>query len=502
MSYFDARHERTAACNADRRAIGDGLMNSNLVIDPVPCLHGAQAAGREDAPVALADLFKIGIGPSSSHTVGPMKAAGLFLRNLGVHLAVTHRLLATVYGSLAWTGKGHATDKALTLGLAGERADAIDPDGVEQKLHAILDSRQLMLPDGRSISFDPKTDIVFDTVQSFQRHPNAMTFEAFDSTGRRLHRELWFSIGGGFVEQDDADASPASHAAVPFPYENGEVLLALGRSSGLSIAAMVLANETTRGTESDTLATIERIADVMYACIDRGLSREGPLPGGLKIKRRAKGLYEKAEAARRSSNRAGLDAMNYVSAFAIAVNEENACGGRVVTAPTNGAAGVVPAVLRYYRDFCTPANRQGVANYFLAATAIGGIIKRNASISGAEMGCQGEVGSAAAMAAAGLAAALGGSNEQIENAAEIALEHHLGMTCDPIGGLVQIPCIERNAFGAIKAINAASMALHGDGTHRVSLDQAVETLRQTGTDMQSKYRETSRGGLAVNVPEC
>jgi L-serine dehydratase len=240
----------------------------------------------------------------------------------------------------------------------------------------------------------------------------------------------------------------------------------------------------------------------MHACIDRGLSREGPLPGGLKIKRRAKGLHEKAEAARRSSNRAGLDAMNYVSAFAIAVNEENACGGRVVTAPTNGAAGVVPAVLRYYRDFCTPCDRQGVANYFLTAAAIGGIIKSNASISGAEMGCQGEVGSAAAMAAAGLAAALGGSNEQIENAAEIALEHHLGMTCDPIGGLVQIPCIERNAFGAIKAINAASMALHGDGTHRVSLDQAIETLRQTGADMQSKYRETSRGGLAVNVPEC
>jgi L-serine dehydratase len=477
-------------------------MSSNLVLNRSHAPHAAQASAGRDPPVALADLFKIGIGPSSSHTVGPMKAAGLFLQHLGPHRATTQRLIATAYGSLAWTGKGHATDKALILGLAGERADAIDPDAVEPKLLAIQASGQLTLPEGRSIPFDPTTDIVFDTVQTFQRHPNAMTFEAFDATGRRLHRELWFSIGGGFVEQDDDRSPAAQHSTVRFAYENGETLLALGRSNGLSIAAMVLANETIQRTESETRADIDRIAGVMYACIERGLSREGPLPGGLKIKRRAKGLYEKAEAARRSSNRAGLDGMNYVSAFAIAVNEENACGGRVVTAPTNGAAGVVPAVLRYYRDFCTPADRAGVADYFLAATAIGGIIKRNASISGAEMGCQGEVGSAAAMAAAGLTAALGGSNEQIENAAEIALEHHLGMTCDPIGGLVQIPCIERNAFGAIKAINAASMALHGDGTHRVSLDQAIETLRQTGTDMQSKYRETSRGGLAVNVPEC
>jgi L-serine dehydratase len=457
---------------------------------------------RRDAPVALADLFKIGIGPSSSHTVGPMKAAGFFLQHLEGRWDQVHRLVATVYGSLAWTGKGHATDKALMLGLAGERADAIDPDLVEQKLLAILASRALTLPDGRSIQFDPRSDIVFDTAQSFQRHPNAMTFEAFDAAGRSVLRELWFSIGGGFVEQDQPQHRAICRATVPYPYDNAELLLALGRSSGLTIAAMVLANETVERSATEMLQAVDRIAAAMHACIDRGLSHEGPLPGGLKIKRRARGLYQKAEAARRSSNRAGLDAMNYVSAFAIAVNEENACGGRVVTAPTNGAAGVVPAVLRYYRDFCTPSDRQGVANYFLAATAIGGIIKRNASISGAEMGCQGEVGSAAAMAAAGLAAALAGSNEQIENAAEIALEHHLGMTCDPIGGLVQIPCIERNAFGAIKAINAASMALHGDGTHRVSLDQAIETLRQTGTDMQSKYRETSRGGLAVNVPEC
>jgi L-serine dehydratase len=477
-------------------------MSSTSAMRASDAAKSARANADRAPPVALCDLFKIGIGPSSSHTVGPMKAAGLFLRQLADHSANVHRLVATVYGSLAWTGKGHATDKALILGLAGETADTIDPDAVEQKLLAILEARRLRLPDGKSIAFDPATDIVFDTVQSFPRHPNAMTFEGFDAVGRSLLRELWYSVGGGFVEQDQAGAAASAQPAVEFPYVDAETLLALGRSSGRSIAAMVLANETIQRSETDLLAAIDRIASAMQACIDRGLAREGPLPGGLKIKRRAKGLYAKAEAARLRSNRAGLDAMNYVSAFAIAVNEENACGGRVVTAPTNGAAGVVPAVLRYYRDFCTPAHRQGVANFFLAATAIGGIIKCNASISGAEMGCQGEVGSAAAMAAAGLAAALGGSNEQVENAAEIALEHHLGMTCDPIGGLVQIPCIERNAFGAVKAINAASMALHGDGTHRVSLDQAIETLRQTGTDMQSKYRETSRGGLAVNVPEC
>jgi L-serine dehydratase len=477
-------------------------MSLNTLMNHLPEAPRLPRAINRDPPVALGDLFKIGIGPSSSHTMGPMKAAGLFLQHLVYRFDQVQRVVATVYGSLAWTGRGHATDKALMLGLAGETADTIDPDQMEQKLHAMLASRQLKLPDGRPIAFDPTSDIVFDTVQSFSRHPNAMTFEAFDAAGHSVLRELWFSIGGGFVELDNAQRQDAAQPPARYHFENTHTLLALGRSSGLSIPAMVLANERTRRPESEILDSIEHIAAVMHACIDRGLSREGPLPGGLKIKRRAKGLYEKAEAARRSSNRSGLDAMNYVSAFAIAVNEENACGGRVVTAPTNGAAGVVPAALRYYRDFCTPCDRQGVANFFLAATAIGGIIKRNASISGAEMGCQGEVGSAAAMAAAGLAAALAGSNEQIENAAEIALEHHLGMTCDPIGGLVQIPCIERNAFGAIKAINAASMALHGDGTHRVSLDQAIETLRQTGTDMQSKYRETSRGGLAVNVPEC
>jgi L-serine dehydratase len=477
-------------------------VNANSVVIRPGLPEERLLRGRNEVPVGLCDLFKIGIGPSSSHTIGPMKAAGLFLLNLGPYIARTHRLVATAYGSLAWTGKGHATDKALILGLAGERPDEIDPDRVEQKLRDILVSSKLILPGGKPIHFEPKTDIVFDTEHSFDRHPNAITFEARDANGKRLMHELWFSIGGGFVEQDGAGNHAAEYSTVSYPYENGSTLLALGRSSGLSIASMVLANENARRSAIDTAAAIDNITSVMLACIDRGLLREGPLPGGLKIKRRAKGLYEKAEVTRVIGDRAGSHAMNYVSAYAIAVNEENACGGRVVTAPTNGAAGVVPAVLRYYRDFCHNFSQQGVQNYFLTATAIGGIIKRNASISGAEMGCQGEVGSAAAMAAAGLAAALGASNAQIENAAEIALEHHLGMTCDPIGGLVQIPCIERNAFGAIKAINAASLALHGDGTHRVSLDQAVESMRQTGSDMHSKYRETSRGGLAVNVPEC
>jgi L-serine dehydratase len=452
--------------------------------------------------VGFADLFKIGMGPSSSHTVGPMRAAGLFLKRLGSRERDTHRLVATVYGSLAWTGKGHATDKALILGLAGERPDEIDPDCVETKVEAIVTRRELTLSTGKVVYFDPSSDIVFDTIHSFARHPNAMRFEALDDAGLPLLSELWFSIGGGFVEREGAEASDVESTDIPFSYDNAEMLLLLGRTSGLSIASMVLANETCQRPEAETFAAIDRIATVMFECIERGLSQEGPLPGSLKIKRRARSLLERADAARRSTDRAGLNAMHYVSAFAIAVNEENACAGRVVTAPTNGAAGVVPAVLRYYRDFCEGANARGIRDYFLAATAVGGIIKRNASISGAETGCQGEVGSAAAMAAAGLAAALSGSNEQVENAAEIALEHHLGMTCDPIGGLVQIPCIERNAFGAIKAINAASLALHGDGTHRVSLDQVIETMRQTGADMQSKYRETSRGGLAVNVPEC
>ncbi len=456
-----------------------------------------------ERPVAFTDLFKIGIGPSSSHTIGPMRAAASFVEGLGPTLAATARLSATAFGSLAWTGKGHATDKAMILGLAGFRPDSLDPDLAEASFRDLRTDKRLRLPGGRVIDFDPAKDVVFDTVNHFDRHPNAMRFAAYDAAGAEIAEEIWFSIGGGFVEREGAEASADDSAAPPpYPFTSGDELLEIGQRTGLTIAEIVRANEAAAHGAGAVEAAIRKVADVMLGCIQRGLVNDGELPGGLKVKRRARGIFAKLEDARRSNMRAPHEAMNYVSAFAIAVNEENAAGGRVVTAPTNGAAGVVPAVLRYYTEFCPGADQAGVEAYFLAATAIGGLIKRNASISGAEVGCQGEVGSAAAMAAAGLAAALGGSNEQVENAAEIAMEHHLGMTCDPIGGLVQIPCIERNAFGAIKAINAATLSLQGDGTHKVSLDQVVETMKQTGADMQSKYRETSRGGLAVNVPEC
>jgi len=439
--------------------------------------------------VGVFDLFKIGIGPSSSHTVGPMKAAYLFSRN--IHDAA--RITATVYGSLAWTGKGHSTDKAITLGLAGLVPDSIDPDQASARYEEIAVTKRI-----GEVEFDPACDIIFDFKHVFPEHPNAMRFEAYDSANRCRAREIWFSVGGGFVVKEGESPNAAAARVVPFPFESSHDLLALGRKHGKSIAQIEFANELAHRPEAEVLAGIDRIAEVMFGCIDRGLCHDGELPGVLKVKRRAKALVEKIRA---NSKGPALDAMNYVSAFAIAVNEENAAGGRVVTAPTNGAAGVVPAVLRYYRDFCA-SSKEGIRDYFLAASAIGSIIKQNASISGAEMGCQGEVGSAAAMAAAGLAAALGATNAQIENAAEIAIEHHLGMTCDPVGGLVQIPCIERNAFGAVKAIQAASLAMLGDGTHHVTLDQVIETMRQTGTDMQTKYKETSLGGLAVNVIEC
>ena len=462
-----------------------------------------QVVGEADQPVGFADLFKIGIGPSSSHTIGPMKAAASFVRDLGSNVSGVHRLSSIVFGSLAWTGKGHATDKAVILGLAGETPDNITPDEANRIFRDISESRRLRLPDGRMIAFQTERDVVFDTIGVYDRHPNAMVFEAFDESGRSLLRQVWFSIGGGFIERESADIDEDRPVVpVPFPYSSVETLLAFGRDSGLRIDEIVLANESVARPKSEVLAAIDKIANVMFACIDRGLIESGELPGGLRVQRRAKGLYDKLRAVGGRNDRTPMEAMNYVSAFAIAVNEENAAGGRVVTAPTNGAAGVCPAVLRYYAEFCAGAAGDGSRRFFLAATAIGGIIKRNASISGAEVGCQGEVGSAAAMAAAGLTSALGGTNEQIENAAEIAMEHHLGMTCDPVGGLVQIPCIERNAFGAVKAITAASLALQGDGTHRVTLDQVIETMRQTGADMSSKYRETARGGLAINVPKC
>jgi L-serine dehydratase len=448
--------------------------------------------------ISVFDLFKIGIGPSSSHTVGPMKAASAFIA--GVDTARVARIRVELLGSLAWTGKGHDTDKAVLLGLSGEAPDTVDPDRARQIVAEMRDHRRLTLPGGRSIRFDP-ADISFDTVSPTPQHPNTLDFTAFDDAGAVMLGERWCSVGGGFVTRV-GEALSTAPSAVPFPYRSAEELLALGRSTRLSIADLTLANERALRPAEEIDRYLARIEATMHGCIDRGLAAEGELPGGLKVRRRARALLARLQTAERDNVRHAHEIMDRISMFAIAVNEENAAGGRVVTAPTNGAAGVVPAVLRYYRDFCAGADAAGTRAFLLTATAIGALCKLNASISGAEVGCQGEVGVACAMAAGGLAAALGGSNEQIENAAEIGMEHHLGMTCDPVAGLVQIPCIERNAFGAVKAINAASLALHGDGTHRVSFDQVIATMYQTGADMHAKYKETSLGGLAVNFTEC
>jgi L-serine dehydratase len=458
--------------------------------------------------VSLFDLFKIGLGPSSSHTVGPMKAACGFAREAEAAFGsrIT-RVVAELYGSLALTGRGHATDKAVLLGLAGELPDKIDPDRADPMLAEIRDGKKLLFAGARTIAFVESRDLLFRFDSQLPHHTNGMRFLAFDADGQALLTRVIYSIGGGFIvdERDfgkAAGGTAGAGAAVPYAFRSGNDLLAMGRRSGLSIAGMVLANELVFRTEADINEGIDRLWDVMQDCVSRGLKREGMLPGGLKVQRRAKHLLEAVENQRGRNDAAPTEMFDRVSLYAIAVNEENAAGGRVVTAPTNGAAGIVPAVLHYYDRHCPGADREGIRTFLLTATAIGGLFKTNASISGAEVGCQGEVGVACSMAAAGLAAALGGTNEQIENAAEIGMEHHLGMTCDPIGGLVQIPCIERNAFGAIKAINAASLAIKGDGTHRVSLDQVIETMRQTGLDMMSKYKETAQGGLAVNVVEC
>lgn len=455
--------------------------------------------------VSFFDLFKIGIGPSSSHTTGPMKAAGLFRHSLAARPAdtVLSRIRVTLFGSLAWTGKGHATEKAIVLGLMGYVPETIEPEDAERRSAEVGASKRLELAAGQVIPFDLERDIVFDLERVLPGHSNAMTFAAFGGGGGLVAEETWYSIGGGFVVREgDAATTQADAAELPYPYRNAAELLSICAAKDLRIADLVLANEIALRPRAEVLAGIDRIADVMFECIEHGIRATGELPGILKVRRRANGLFERLCDRTRLNMRAPHEAVELVNVYAIAVNEENAAGGRVVTAPTNGAAGVIPAVLKYYRDHCADASGHGVRDFLLTATAIGSLCKMNASISGAEVGCQGEVGVACSMAAAGLTAALGGSNAQIENAAEIGIEHHLGMTCDPIGGLVQIPCIERNAFGAMKAINAASLALRGDGSHRVSLDQVIETMRQTGADMQSKYKETSRGGLAVNVPEC
>ncbi len=448
--------------------------------------------------ISVFDLFKIGIGPSSSHTIGPMRAAAAFAASLPAGVS---RIQVELFGSLAWTGKGHGTDRAVILGLAGEIPETVDPDEADAIIAGVAQGT-LKLAAGRKISFRPE-NIIFDRVSPTPRHPNTVGFTAYNETGMLLVAERWCSVGGGFVLRENAPADlGAITAIVPLPFTDAAQLLQRGEESGLSIAQIVEKNECALRSKIEILAHIDRVITTMMAAIDRGMNTTGELPGGLKVKRRAANLKTQLERDSGRNDLAPHEKMDWVSLFAIAVNEENASGGRVVTAPTNGAAGVIPAVLRYYRDFCPGATHEGMRTFLLAATATGGLFKTNASISGAEVGCQGEVGVAASMAATGLAAAFGASNAQVENAAEIAMEHHLGMTCDPVAGLVQIPCIERNAFGAMKAIAAASLAMRGDGTHRVSLDQVIATMRQTGADMNTKYKETSQGGLAANFIEC
>ncbi|NVM77627.1 L-serine dehydratase [Duganella sp. SG902] len=447
--------------------------------------------------MSVFDLFKIGIGPSSSHTVGPMVAARRFLLDNAPLDDVTE-VKAELYGSLALTGVGHATDKAVLLGLMGETPQDVVPTSVDAQLADAEAAGQLKLLGAQAVQFKRGTHLVFHMAESLPEHPNGMRFTLTRKDGATVSK-VYYSVGGGFIrEEGEAPAAAAASVAVPYPFGTMAELLAHGVRSGLTIPQMLRANECARMSEDVLDAGLDKIWHVMRDCIAHGLDTAGQLPGGLNVKRRAAALWKQASTA--AANSLPHDAMHQVSLYAMAVNEENAAGGRVVTAPTNGAAGIIPAVLRYYAEDCKPADPvAGVRDFLLTAAAIGMLCKRNASISGAEIGCQGEVGVACAMAAAGLVAALGGSNGQIENAAEIGIEHHLGMTCDPIGGLVQIPCIERNGMGAVKAITAGSLALKGDGTHFVSLDDVIETMRQTGADMQAKYKETSLGGLAIHV---
>ena len=457
--------------------------------------------------LSVFEMFKVGIGPSSSHTMGPMVAAGRFLETLRASPFKARGLRASLHGSLAFTGIGHASDRAVILGLAGFLPDSYDAEKAEAALATIREKRVITPPGLPELTFDPARDLVFDYGPALPGHANGMVVKATDAQGDVILEETYYSIGGGFVltagEMEAAGGARSRvRGDVPYPFESAAEMLAMAKASGLSIGAMKRANELRFRSAADVDAGLARLWQVMSDCIDRGMKGEGILPGGLKVRRRARGIHE-ALMAERGLNMTPPHVINdWMSLYAMAVNEENAAGGQVVTAPTNGAAGVVPAVIRYWLDHVPGASRARLGEFLMTAAAIGGLAKHNASISGAECGCQAEVGSAAAMAAAGLAAVLGGTAEQVENAAEIALEHHLGMTCDPVAGLVQVPCIERNGLGAIKAVSAASLALRGDGMHLVSLDACIETMRQTGRDMHEKYKETSLGGLAVNVPNC
>ncbi len=455
--------------------------------------------------LSVFDMFKVGVGPSSSHTIGPMVAAARFLDHLRAQPFKVAGVQASLHGSLAFTGVGHSTDRAVTLGLAGFRADDYDATLADAEMARIADENTVS-PEGLgTLRFHSKDDLIFDYGPALPGHANGMILRGTDAQGDVITQVTYYSIGGGFVLTDaelaagkDSDTGPP----VPFPFQSAQEMLDMAAMSGKTIAEMKQTNELSRITTAELDRGVARVWDVMNNCIERGLHTDGILPGGLFVRRRAKGIYDALQAERGMNLTAPHTINDFMSTYAMAVNEENAAGGQVVTAPTNGAAGVIPATIRYWLDHVPGAASSRIGEFLLTAAAIGGLIKFNASISGAECGCQAEVGSAAAMAAAGLAAVLGGTPEQIENAAEIALEHHLGMTCDPVKGLVQVPCIERNGLGAIKAVSAASLAMRGDGTHLVSLDVAIETMRQTGVDMSEKYKETALGGLAVNVPNC
>ncbi|MDQ3206554.1 MAG: L-serine ammonia-lyase [Pseudomonadota bacterium] len=463
--------------------------------------------------VSSFDLFKIGIGPSSSHTVGPMRAAARFVERWlveggsgnGSDLARTARIRAEVFGSLALTGRGHGTDKAVLMGLEGHWPHQIDPDVIPPALERIRGEKRVCLAGRHEIAFDEKRDLIMNKRQKLPFHTNGMRFTAYDAAGEVIATRDYYSVGGGFVVNEDEAAEDrivADTTRVAYPFSSGDELLAQCKRHGLTIAQLMYANEQAWRTPAEIDSALDDIWSAMRACVQRGIDSPGTLPGGLHVTRRAPLLHAELTALPDGAVEDPLTMLDWVNLYALAVNEENAAGGRVVTAPTNGAAGIIPAVLHYYDRFIPRSSLQGVRDFLLTAAAVGILYKENASISGAEVGCQGEVGVACSMAAAGLTAALGGSTSRVENAAEIGMEHNLGLTCDPIGGLVQIPCIERNAMGSVKAINASRMAMRGDGKHKVSLDKVIKTMRDTGRDMQDKYKETSRGGLAVNVIEC